>query len=88
LIWKIEFDERARRELRRLDGGVQERILHYLRKRIATDQDPRRYGETLKGEFTGLWKYRVGAYLIVCEIQHDTITVIVVRVGHRREIYR
>jgi len=88
LIWKVEFDDRARRELRKLDVGVQGRILNYLRKRIGTDQDPRRYGEALKGEFAGLWKYRVGAYRIIAEIQDDTITVLVVRIGHRREIYR
>jgi mRNA interferase RelE/StbE len=88
LTWQVEFDERARRDLRRLDTTVQDRILNYLRVHVATEGNPRRHGEALKGTMAGLWKYRVGDYRIVSKIQDEKVTVFVVRIGHRREIYR
>jgi mRNA interferase RelE/StbE len=88
LTWRVEFDERARRDLRRLDTAIQERILKYLRDHVVTEGQPRRYGETLKGIMAGLWKYRVGDYRVVCKIQDVQAKVLVLRVGHRREVYR
>ena len=88
MTWRIEFDERARRDLRKFDVAVQERILNYLRAHVASEESPRRYGEALKGMMAGLWKYRVGDYRLICEIQDEKVTVFVVRIGHRREIYR
>ena len=63
MIWKVEVDERARRELRKLDRSAQQRILGYLRDRVATAEDPRRVGRPLTGKFTGLWRYRVGEWI-------------------------
>jgi mRNA interferase RelE/StbE len=88
LTWQVEFDERARRDLRKLHTTIQNRILTFLRLRVVTEGSPRLYGETLKGDMAGLWKYRVGDYRIVCEIHDEEATVFVVRIGHRREIYR
>jgi mRNA interferase RelE/StbE len=88
LTWKIEFDDRARRELRNLDSSSQQQILRYLRERIATDENPRRLGGPLRGELAGLWKYRVGSFRVICDIQDAAITVLVVRIGHRREVCR
>jgi mRNA interferase RelE/StbE len=87
LIWRVEFDERAARELRRLDKQAQRAILRYLRERIATDQDPRRFGKPLSRELTGLWRYRIGDYRVVCNIEDGQLLVLVVRVGHRRGVY-
>jgi len=88
LTWKIEWDDRARRELRQLDHQVQRDILRYLRERIATDEDPRRFGKPLRGDRWGLWRYRIGAYRVVCCIEDDRLVVLVVRVGHRGQVYR
>lgn len=88
MTWKIEFDDRARRELRNLDSSSQQQILRYLRERIATDENPRRLGGPLRGELAGLWKYRVGSFRVICDIQDAAITVLVVRIGHRREVCR
>ncbi|WP_045210519.1 type II toxin-antitoxin system RelE family toxin [Desulfonatronovibrio magnus] len=60
MIWKVEFDDRARKELRRLDRQAQRGILAYLRNRIATHEDPRRFGDPLRKNLSGFWKYRVG----------------------------
>ena len=87
MTWKVEFDNRARKELRKLDPAIQERILTWLRNTLATDKDPRRYGTSLKGRMKGLWRYRVSDYRIISQIQDDRVLVLIVRIGHRRDIY-
>jgi mRNA interferase RelE/StbE len=85
--WRVEFDRDAARDLRKLDVPGQRRILRYLRERIATDEDPRRFGHALTGDLKGLWRYRVRDYRIVASIADERFVVLVVTVGHRREIY-
>jgi len=87
MTWKVEFDNRARRELRKLDPQIQDRILKWLRQNLATEQDPRRIGTSLKGRMKGLWRYRVGNYRIISQIQDENILILVIRIGHRRDIY-
>ncbi len=86
-MWTIEWDDAARKELRKLDYTVQEQILSYLEKRIATEEDPRRFGEGLSADKVGLWRYRVRNYRIICQIEDQKLVVLVVRVGHRRDVY-
>jgi mRNA interferase RelE/StbE len=87
MIWKVEFDNRARKELRKLDSEAQSRILKWLRKNLATDEDPRRMGKSLKGRMKGLWRYRVGDYRIISQIQDENILILVVRIGQRGDIF-
>ena len=87
MIWKVEFDERARKELRKLDRQAQANILSYLRDRIATHEDPRRFGDSLRKNMSGFWKYRIGPYRIICDIRENVVTVRVLRVGHRKNVY-
>ena len=86
-MWTIEYDENAARELARLDRQAAKRIKKYLDERIAADEDPRRFGEELKSNLAGLWRYRVGDYRIIAEIQDEKIIVLIVRIGHRSKIY-
>lgn len=88
MVWRIEFDEPAKKELARLDRQVQIQIQRFLRERIATEDDPRRFGESLRGNLSGFWKYRVGDYRIVAEIREEEVLVLVVRIGHRSRVYR
>ncbi|MEJ2623068.1 MAG: type II toxin-antitoxin system RelE/ParE family toxin [Pseudolabrys sp.] len=85
--WRVEFDQDAARDLRKLWVDAQRRILRYLRERIATAENPRRFGHALTGDLKGLWRYRVGDYRIVASIEGDRFIVLVVTVGHRREVY-
>jgi mRNA interferase RelE/StbE len=87
LAWKIDFDEQAADEFRRLDRQVQRLIYRYLIERIATNENPRRFGCALKGNLAGLWRYRVGDYRVICDLKDDIVTVIVLRVGHRKDVY-
>jgi mRNA interferase RelE/StbE len=88
LIWSVEWDERARKELRRLDRPAQQDILRYVRERLAGSQDPRRFGRALRGAKQALWRYRIGAYRLICQIEDDRLIILVITVGHRRDVYR
>ena len=88
MAWKIDFDPAALRELAKLDKPVERRILKFLRERVAKLDDPRQIGARLQGILSGLWKYRVGDYRLICSIEDDRLVVLVLRVGHRREVYK
>ncbi len=89
LAWQIEFDPDALKELKRLDRPVQIRLIAFLRDRLAPLDDPRSLGEALSGSRLGsYWKYRVGDWRIVCDIQDQRVVVRVLRLGNRREVYR
>ncbi len=88
MAWRIEIAETARKELRKLDRVAAKRILDYLEREVAVGDDPRRLGKALKGPLGAFWRYRVGDYRVICEIEDSVLRVLVVRIGHRREIYR
>ena len=88
MAWTIEFDTTAATELKRLDRPVQQRIIHFLRKRITTCDDPRTHGKALRGDRGEFWRYRVGDYRLLCRIEDDRLVVLVVTIDHRRDVYR
>ncbi|MDB5858320.1 MAG: addiction module toxin RelE [Ramlibacter sp.] len=89
MVWIVEFDPDAVKDLKKLDKQVQSRVLAFLRERLAPLEDPRSIGEALAGAKLGTyWKYRVGDWRIICDIQDRRIVVRVLRVGNRREVYR
>lgn len=86
MAWTIEFARSAEKELAKLDRQVVRRILRFLRDRVSSD--PRCVGEPLKGELSEFWRYRVGDYRLYAAIHDVRVTVLVVKVGHRRDVYR
>jgi mRNA interferase RelE/StbE len=89
LVWAIEFDEAAKKELAKLDRQVARRLLDFLTQRVISLKDPRSVGQALKGSKLGeFWKYRVGDFRIIANIQDQKMIILVLRVGNRREIYR
>jgi mRNA interferase RelE/StbE len=89
LAWRIELHPQAEKELSKLDPEVARKIVRFLRERVAPLEDPRSIGEALKGPELGrFWKYRVGDYRLICHIQDQRITILVVTIGHRRDVYR
>jgi len=85
--WHIRFERSAEKEFRKLDPQVSRRILAYLHERVAPS--PRKLGEPLHGDrFGAYWKYRVGDYRIIAEIHDAEILIMVLHIGHRREVYR
>ena len=89
MAWKVELTPAAVRDLAKLDRQVARRVLTFLHGRLAVLEDPRSLGEALKGSKLGeFWKYRVGDYRIISSIEDGTVTIFVVRIGNRREVYR
>ena len=85
---QIEWDDCARKELRKLDKKLQKDILKYLKERIATKKDPRHFGKALAYDKYGLWRYRIQNCRVICNLQEDESTVLVVRLGYRKNIYQ
>jgi mRNA interferase RelE/StbE len=88
LDWTVKFDARAFLELQKLDRTAQTRIASFLKQRIAGGSDPRKPGKALVGEMRGLWRYRIGDYRAVCSISDEFHTVRVLRIAHRKDVYR
>lgn len=87
MAWTIKIDKAAKKELAKLDKTAADRILRFFEKRIATEENPRRFGEGLTENLAGLWKYRIGDFRVIAEIQEERIVVLVVRIGHRSKVY-
>lgn len=88
MAWTIEITRTAEKQIAKLDRQAQETIVRFLRQRLARSENPRQWGKPLQGEKRGLWRYRVGDYRVICDIQDGRITVIVLQVGHRKDVYR
>jgi mRNA interferase RelE/StbE len=88
LAWRIELTASAEKSLSKLDRAAAKRITTFLRERLASADDPRSTGKALAGQLAGLWRYRVGDYRLICEIEDGKLLILVVTVGHRSDIYR
>ncbi len=89
MVWQIDFDPGALKDLRKIDKTIQARLIGFLKLRVSTLENPRSIGEALIGNKLGAyWKYRVGDWRIICDIQDQRIVVRVLRIGNRREVYR
>ena len=88
MTWTVEIGDVAERQLRKLDRQVQKRILDWLDDRIEGCKNPRHFGEPLKGDKAGFWRYRIGDYRVLCDIQNKHVVVLVLTIGHRRQVYR
>ena len=88
MVWQVEFHPAAAKELRKLDRAVAARIVRTLETRIAPLADPRTIGSALTGEHAGYWRWRIGDYRIIARIEDERITILIIRMAHRREVYR
>lgn len=88
MAWTIEFSSSAEKSLRKLDREAARRIAKFIDHRLSVLDDPRHLGIPLQGVLHERWSYRVGDYRLICELQDDRLIVVVIEIGHRREIYR
>jgi mRNA interferase RelE/StbE len=88
LAWTIEYADTARKQLRKLDKLAARRIVEFMDNRVAPSDDPRDPGKALKGSLGDLWRYRVGDFRVLCDIQDRKLIVLVLQIGNRREVYR
>ena len=87
-MFHVRFSDQARKELKKMDRHVSSLILGWIRKNLEGCENPRLIGKALTRDKAGAWRYRVGDYRIISEIHDEDIIILVLSVGHRREIYR
>ena len=86
MAWRIELAKSAVKQLKKCDSQTAVRILKFLNEKVK--KGPRSTGKALRGELSDLWRYRIGDYRLVCKIQDEKLVVLVLKLGHRREVYR
>jgi mRNA interferase RelE/StbE len=86
LVWAIEITRTAEKQIKKLDAPAQKSIVRFLRDRLKSVENPRQWGKPLRDDKKGLWRYRVGDYRLICDIQDERITVLVLEVAHRKDI--
>ncbi len=87
MAWIIKFSETAIKQLKKIDIAASKRIMKYLRDRLMNQDDPTVFGKPLLHDKSGLWRYHIDNYRMICEIKNDEVIILVLRVGHRKDIY-
>lgn len=85
--WTIEYNDTARTQLRRLDREIARRIEVYMQNQVAVLENPRLRGRGLSRPLAGLWRYRIGDYRVICDIQDEVLRVLMIALGHRSQVY-
>ena len=88
MTWKIEFDAGVEKDLKKLGHIAQKQILKYIKEKIIPSDNPRVFGEPLSGDLNGIWRYRVGDYRLLATIEDEQFVILVIQVGHRKDVYR
>lgn len=87
-MYELEFSKEALKQLKKMDKSVSRVILAWLSKNIENTENPRQHGKGLTADKSGLWRYRVGDYRILVQIEDEKLVVYAVAIGHRRDIYK
>lgn len=87
-MYKIEYTKSVLKKIQKLDKSTKEQIYYWIDKNLVNVDNPRLHGKSLTGNFKGLWRYRIGDYRLICEIEDERLIIIAVDIGHRKEIYR
>lgn len=88
MAWTLRLSETAKRQLGKLDASNAQTILRYLNRLVLETSDPRDRGSGLRANLAGLWRYRVGDYRVICRLEDHELVVLVLQIGHRREVYK
>lgn len=86
--YKVEFEKNAYKSFKKIDRSQRVLLLNWIEKNLVNTTDPRLIGKSLKGNLKGYWRYRVGSYRIVADINDNEIKIIIVEIGHRKDIYK
>lgn len=87
-MYKVELSERFKKEFKRLDKYTQKILRGWIDKNLVDTSDPRIHGKGLTSNRSGQWRYRIGDYRLICMIKDDTLIILALTVGHRKEVYR
>lgn len=87
MAWKISYEPEVEKFFEKADPQARLQVRNYLRKKIAVNENPKIKGKPLRGQWKGFWRYRIGKYRIICNIQDEVLTILVVKIGKRDEVY-
>lgn len=88
MAWIVEFSDDALRDLKQLNKQIQQRITTFLIDRVQNTDNPRATGKALQGKLSRYWRYRVGDYRLICHIKEGELIVLIIEIGHRKDIFR
>jgi len=87
VTYRLVVSENVRKKIKKMDKHLGLMLAKDMKAKLDMIDDPRRFGKALKGDYKGLWRYRIGAYRVICEIRDDELIVLAIDVGHRKNIY-
>lgn len=87
LVYKVEYSQEARKQLKKLDRQILIKIKEWIEDRLVESENPRLWGKALTSSHGEKWRYRIGDYRILCLIKDEIVTIEVVKLGHRKDIY-
>ena len=88
MAWIVEFSKTAVKQLKKIDKHEQKKIINFLREKIENQSNPKLHGKSLTGDKSDLWRYRVGDYRIICKLENKALIILVLTIGHRKNIYK
>ena len=88
MTWQIDFTNTAAKQFAKLDKPIKQRIIDFLEQRLARLDNPKQIGKALQGELSEYWAYRVGDYRILTQHENNQLIILVVEIGHRKEVYK
>ena len=87
-MYEVTYTKKAYRNLKKIDKTQQIFIISWIEKNLVATKDPRTMGQPLKGQLGNYWRYRIGTYRVIADIRDNEVTIIVVNIGHRKDIYK
>nr|DAJ41525.1 MAG TPA: Cytotoxic translational repressor [Caudoviricetes sp.] len=87
MTWDVEYTEQAVKQLRKMDRYTRDLILSWVEKNLVGTEDPRQHGKGLTANRSGQWRYRIGDYRLIADIQDEKIVILILNIGHRKDIY-
>ncbi|WP_311481411.1 type II toxin-antitoxin system RelE/ParE family toxin [uncultured Anaerococcus sp.] len=88
MTYRLVVSENVRKKIKKMDKHLGLMLAKDMKAKLDCLEDPRRFGKALQGEFKGLWRYRIGAYRVICQIRDDELIVLAIDLGHKKDIYK
>lgn len=86
MIFKVVFTKRFLKSFDKLDRNVQKRTFSWIENNLSSTLDPRLRGKSLEGKLSGFWRYKIGEYRIICNKQDDQLLVLLIEIGHKKQV--
>lgn len=87
-MYQIHYSKKAQKQIKKLDKQIQRLLFAWIDKYLDGTDNPREHGKGLTGDRANEWRYRIGDYRLVCDIQDDKMVILALELGHRKEIYK